>query len=87
MPDPRLPGFFFIMLLAASFAGIAVLITRGRAKPGVVMILIFLPFLYYFGMGFIDSGFPHGFDSLSSGLVVGVIASLIAGLILKSMSR
>ena len=68
-------------------AGIAKLIQRGKAQPGVVLILLLMPVLFIFGMQLADEGVPQGFTDLSDELIIAVIGSLIAGVILLGLTK
>ena len=46
--DQRFLGLALIIVIGSTLAGIAKLIQRGKAKPGVVLILLLLPVLFVF---------------------------------------
>ena len=85
--DQKLLGLSLIIVIGAALAGIAKLIQRGKANPGVVLILILLPVLFLFGVSVQDRGIPQGLGDLSGSLIIGVIASLIAGIILLGIKK
>ncbi len=85
--DEKVFGFCLFVLIAAVLAGIAKLIQRGRANPGVILILLLMPVLFIFGMQLIYEGVPRGYSDLSDELIIGVIASLIAGVILMGIRK
>ena len=87
MADPNIGGIGFVALLAIAFAGIANLIKRGTAAPGVVVILLIMPFLYLLGLPMLEGEMPLEADSFSSTLIIGIIASVIGGIILSALKR
>ena len=85
--DQRFLGLALIIVIGSTLAGIAKLIQRGKAKPGVVLILLLLPVLFVFWIQVQESGIPQGASDLSGELIIGVIASLIAGIILIGFKK
>ena len=77
----------FILVLIFSFGAIAILIQRRSAKIGAVAILAIMPFLYLFGIVFIEGEVDVAFERFSNELVVGVLASIIGGLILLAIRK
>ena len=85
--DQEILALALIIIIGASLTGVAVLIKRGAAKPGVVVIVLLMPVLFMFWIHLREEGIPKGYGSLSSELIIGVIASLIAGIILLGLRK
>ena len=85
--DQQFAAFAIVVVIGFALASIAILIKRGEAKPGVVAIILLLAVLFVFYIEFKEKGLPEGSGSLSGGIVIGVIASLIAGVILLGLRR
>ena len=85
--EQELLGLGLIIVIGSALAAIAKLIQRGKANPGVVLILLLLPVLFIFGISVQERGLYQGFSDLSGKLLIGVIASLIAGIILIGIKK
>lgn len=85
--DQEFLAFALIIIILASITGVAVLINRGAAKPGVVVIILLMPVLFMFWIHLLKGGIPRRYGSLSGELIIGIIASLIAGLILLGIRK
>jgi hypothetical protein len=85
--DQQLASFAILVVIAAALGSIAILIKRGEAKPGVVLIILVLAVFFVFWMEFKEKGLPEGSGSLSGAIVIGVIASRIAGVILLGIKK
>ncbi len=85
--DQKFLGLALIIIIGAALAGVAKLIQRGEAKPGVVLIILLLPILFIFGIQVQERGIPNNSGDISGELIIGVIASLIAGVILMGMKK
>ncbi len=86
-PDPEVAAIGLVIVIAAVFVGIAKLAEQRRAKPIPVAVLLLMPFLYLFGIQIVYGGIPPQFSTFSDGIVVGVISSLIAGVILAAVFK
>ena len=89
MYDPRLVSLGFFIGICASLTGVAILIIRGRAKPGVVAILIIIPFifLFVFGRPILRGEMLVGYERFSRALIIGIISSVIGGLIVYGIAK
>ena len=85
--DQQFLALAIFIVIGSALAAIAILIKRGEAKPGVVAIILLLAVLFIFYVEFKEEGLPQGSGSLSSGIIIGVIASLIAGIILLGLRK
>jgi hypothetical protein len=85
--DQKFLGLAIMIIIGSDLAAVAVLIKRGEAKPGVVAIILILPFVFIFGIQLQENGMPQGASNISGELVIGVIASLIAGIILLGLRK
>ena len=85
--DQQFAAFAIFVVIAAALGSIAILIKRGEAKPGVVAIILVMAVFFVFWMEFKEKGLPEGSGSLAGAIVIGVIASLIAGIILLGLRK
>lgn len=85
--DQEFLGLALIIVIGAALTGIAKLIQRGKANPGVVLIILLFPFLFIFWIKVQEGGVPQRLGDLSGELIIGVIASLIAGIILIGLKK
>ncbi len=85
--DQKILGLSIIIVIGASLAAIAKLIQRDKAKPSVVFIILLLPVLFIFGMQVQERGLPQRISDLSGNLIIGIIASLVAGIILMGIKK
>jgi len=87
MTESELFGFGFLIILAATIAGIGVMINRRTAKTGSIAILVIIPFLFLFGIPFLRGEIPREFEPFSNSLIVGILSSVIGGLILIGLIK
>ena len=80
-------GIVFFFGIVAALTTLGVLLRRGDAKPGVVAIIIALPFVFLFGIPLLGGEMPTGVGDFSSTLVIGILGSIIAGLILMGIRK
>jgi hypothetical protein len=79
-------GFFAVLIL--SLGATADLINRGRAKPGIIAMLLISPFLFLFALPMVlKSELPEWTGTLPSKVVIGVICQVIGGAILLSIRK
>jgi hypothetical protein len=86
MRNPELEGACFAIILVACFITVGILIARG-AKSGVIIIALLMPFVYLFCLPFGYGETPEWLEPVSAKLVVGLIASLIAGLLIRQIRK
>lgn len=85
--DQKFLGLALIIIIGDAIADDAKLIQRGEAKPGVVLIILLLPILFIFRIQVQERGIQNNSGDISDELIIGVIASLIAGVILIGMKK
>ena len=87
MPGIDPVGFGFVVALGMSLAGVGVLIGRGTARPGNVVIILLMPLFYLFAIPIMAGEMPEWSLALSSKLVLGIICSIVAGLIVRGIRK
>lgn len=86
-PNDTIVSFGFVIILALVLVGIAKLSKRGEAKPVVVLILLLMPFLFLFAIPIVHGEMPEWSIPLSGKFIVGVICSIVGGLIVWGITK
>ena len=83
--DPA--GFCFVVVVIITVTGMAIMIGRGGYKPSAFLIILLMPLIYLFGVPIIRGEMSDWAVPLSSKIVLGVISSVIAGLIIHGIIK
>jgi len=86
MRNPNIEGLCFTVAIIVCFVCAAIGIARG-IKPASAVIILLLPFVYLFCLPLCYGEFPEWAEPLSVKLILGIIVSVVSGVIIRAIRK